>query len=143
GVSGGDSRKYVLPSRRCDARADGAGGGLAEHRDEIVIVENLPLDFLGKRLSLGGIVGGEVAFVLGVELIHANGVGGDETAAFEVRLVPIGPARTDAGAGEDDIDPGPLLDPGLPPLIEDGAFEDLELAADADGLELRQNALAA
>src|SRR5262249_47828764 len=54
------------------------------------------------------------------------------------------PSGTDAGAGEQDIDPGPLLHPALLPLLVDRPLEGLHLAADAESaLQLRQNALAA
>ena len=116
---------------------------MAEHRDEVVIIEDLALDLFGQPLSLGGIIGSEIAIVFGVEVLHAKRIGGQEAAAFEVRLVPIGPAGADAGAGEDDVDPGPLLEAGLQPLCEDATLQGLEPAADTDRLELRQDPLAA
>src|SRR6266853_6528325 len=64
-------------------------------------------------------------------------------AAFEVRLIPIGPARADAGAVHDDLNTGPFLQPALLALQENTPLHDLELRANADRLQLRDDALAA
>src|SRR4029077_409236 len=142
GVSSGDCREHVLPFGGRDARTDRADDGVAEYRDKVVVLEDPALDLFGQRLSFGGIVGCEVSIVFGVEVAHAERIGGEEATAFEIRLIPVGPARANAGAGEDDVDPGPFLYSALPPLGVDGALQDLELATDANGLELRENALA-
>src|SRR5260370_15482949 len=115
---------------------------MAEHRDEVVVLEDFPLDLFGQSFALVRLVGCEVFFVLGVEIFNAELVGGEHAAAFELRLVPIGPARANAGAGEDDVDPGPLLHPALPALEADGPLQSLQPGPDADCLELRADRLA-
>src|SRR5262249_443851 len=62
--------------------------------------------------------------------------------AFEIRLVPIGPACPDARAIENDLEPGPLLQPTLLPLQENSPLHHLEFGADTDILQLRNDALA-
>ena len=76
--------------------------GVVEHQDEIIILQDLVLDLLGQRLTLSGLIGFEALLVFGVEL-----VGGERSAAFELRFLPIGPAGADAGAGQEDVDARP------------------------------------
>ena len=97
-----------------DARPDRVHEGVAEHRNEIVILEDPALDFLGQLFALGGLHRGDILLELGVEILDADRIRDELAAAFEQRLVPIGPARADTGASEDDVDPGPLLQAALP-----------------------------
>src|SRR5215472_957323 len=77
GVSGRHSREDVLPLRGGNPRPDRLHCRVPEHWDEIVIVENLALDFLGQFLPLGAIDRGEVAGEVRVEV-------GDTIAVFAV-----------------------------------------------------------
>ncbi len=116
---------------------------MSEDRDEVVVFEDLALDLLGERLPLSGLVGGHVSVELRVEILYANPIGGELAATFEIRFIPVGPAGADAGAVHDDLDPGPFLHPALLPLQENRPLHDLELRANADRLQLRDDALAA
>ena len=81
--------------------------GVVEHQDEIIILKDLALDLLGQRLTLSGLIGFEALLVFGVELLDAELVGREHSAAFEPRFLPIGPAGADAGAGQEDVDARP------------------------------------
>ncbi len=67
-AAGGEAREHVLPFRRGDARPDRIDEGVAEHRHEIIILEDLALDLLGQFLALGAVDRGEVLVELGVEV---------------------------------------------------------------------------
>jgi hypothetical protein len=56
-------------------------------------------------------------------------------------FMPVRPDGADAGAGKDDIDPGPCLEPCLAPLCVGRTLEGLQFAADADCLQLREDPL--
>src|SRR5262249_60181701 len=67
---------------------------------------------------------------------------GAAPAALEVALVPERPASPDARAVEDDLHPGPVLEPALQALEKDAPLHGLEPCADADLAELRHHTLA-
>src|SRR6266850_3516120 len=141
-VPGGDGREDVLPLLRHDARADPVDEGVAEHRDQVVVLEDPALDLLGQLLALGRVDRALVPLELGVEVLHAQAVARVEPTALEVALVPERPAAADAGAVQDDLHPGPVLEPALQALQEDAPLHGLQPAADADLAELRDDALA-
>src|SRR5262249_59525592 len=96
GVPGADeSREYVLPFRCPDPGADCVHEGVAKYRDEIVGLQDLSLNLLRQVLALGGVVGCKGLAELGVEGLHARGVGRQQAAPLESRVVPIGPACPD------------------------------------------------
>src|SRR5262249_14837878 len=114
GISGGKrGGKHVLPFLGGDARSDAVHEGMAEHRDEIGILQNLALDSFRQLLALGRFCRAGILLNLLVEALDADCVGAEATAAFEQRLVPVGPGRANAGAHEDDVGPGPGLQTGL------------------------------
>src|SRR6266851_54251 len=77
GVAGCDCRReYVLPFFGGDPRTDRVDEGVAEDRDEVVILQDLALDLFGERLALGRLVGGQIFVELGVEFAYAYPVGG-------------------------------------------------------------------
>src|SRR5262245_45850056 len=141
-VAGGDGGEDVLPLLGGNPWADGVDEGVAEHRHQVVVLQNAALDLLGQLLALGGVDRPLVLVELGVEVLHADAVARVEAAALEVALVPERPAAADAGALEDDLHAGPVLEPALQSLEEDAAFHGLELAADAHLAELGDDALA-
>src|SRR5260370_31083820 len=67
GVSGRDRRrKHILPFRRRDPGADGIDEGMAEDRNEVVVLEDLALDLLGQRLPLSSLVRCHILVELGI-----------------------------------------------------------------------------
>src|SRR5215471_11978612 len=130
------AREHVLPFRCLDPRPDRVHESVAEHRHEIVVLEDRALDLLRQSLALLGLLRCQVLVVLGIEFFDAELVGGEHAAAFEVRLVPIGPAGADSCAGEDDVDAGPLLYPTLLPLLINRSLQSLQPGANADRLQL-------
>ncbi len=114
---------------------------MAEDRDEIVLLEDRPLDVLSDLLAFGTVIGGEVFLEFIVELGDAEEILRLKAAAFEHRIVPVRPAAADASGVEDDLDPGPFLESALHLFQEHPALHHLELRADADGLQLRDDAL--
>src|SRR5260370_20315077 len=77
GVAGCDCRReYVLPSFGGDPRTDRVDEGVAEDRDEVIILQDLALDLFGERLAFDRLVGGQIFVELGVEFAYANPVGG-------------------------------------------------------------------
>src|SRR4030095_11158573 len=139
---GGDGREDVLPLLRGDTGADRVDERVAEHRHEIIVFEDAALDLLGELLSLSGIDRALVQLELGVEVLDADAVARVEAAALEVTFVPERPASRDPDALEDDLGSGELLEPALEPLEEDAPLHGLQLGADADLPELRDDALA-
>src|SRR5215471_20731013 len=115
---------------------------MAEHWHEVVVLQNGPLDLLGQLLAFGGIIRFQVLVELGVEFLHTEAILGEESPAFEIRLIPIGPACPDASAVENDLEPGPLLQPTLLPLEENAPLHHLEFGPDTDILKLCDDALA-
>src|SRR5207244_3799216 len=100
-----DGREHVLPLLRRDARANGIYEGVAKHRHKVVVLQNRPLDLLGQLLAFGGIERFQVLVELGVEFLHADAILGEEPTAFEIRLIPIGPACPDASDVENYLEP--------------------------------------
>ena len=54
-VAGGDGREDVLPLLGDHAGADGVDEGVAEHRHQVVVLQDAALDLLGQLLALGGV----------------------------------------------------------------------------------------
>src|SRR5262249_23054464 len=128
---------------RREARAVGIDERVAEYRDEVEVLEDFPLDLRRQILPLLAVSRGEVCLELVVQLRHAVAVLVVEAAATHERVVPGRPGTADTGGVHDDWDTGPLLHPALQPLQKDSALHDLELRADADALQLRDDALTA
>src|ERR1700730_10625634 len=84
GVGGRHGREHVLPSCGGNAGADRLHRGMPKYRDEIVVVEDLALDFLGQSLAFAAIRGSEVSGELRIELGHAVAVFAVEAAAAHV-----------------------------------------------------------
>src|SRR5262245_39528733 len=143
GVARRDGREHVLPLLLGDAGADRVHERVAEHRHEIVVLEDAALDLLGELLTLGGVDRPLVLIELAVEVLDADAVTRVEAAALEVPLVPERPAPADPGALQDDLDPGELLEAALESLQEDAALHRLHPGANADLAELCHEALAA
>src|SRR4029453_3467070 len=142
GIAGGDGREDVLPLLRGDTGADRVDERVAEHRHEIIVVEDAALDLLGELLSLSGIDRALVQLELGVEILDANAITRAEAATLEVGLVPERPASPDPHALKDDLGSGKLLEPALEPLEEDAPLHGLQPASDADLAELPDDTLA-
>src|SRR5260370_4678669 len=142
GVPGGDRREDVLPLLGHDPSPDRVDERVAEHRHQVVVLEDAALDLLGQLLPFRGIDRPLVLLELAVEVLHADAVPRVEPAALEVALVPERPASPDPGTVEDDLDSGPVLEPALESLEEDATLHGLEPTADADLAELRDYALA-
>src|SRR5438876_10696078 len=142
GIPGGDRREDVLPLVRHHPGPDRVDERVAEHRHQVVVLEDPALDLLGELLSLRGIDRPLVLLELAVEVFHADAVPRIEPTALEVALVPERPAAPDPGPVEDDLDPGPVLEPALESLQEDAPLHGLQAPADADLAELRDDALA-
>src|SRR5215475_4387170 len=119
GIAGRDGREDVLPLHRGDARPDRVHERVAEHRDQVVVLENPALDLLGELLALGRVDRPLVLVELAVEILDADAIAGVEAAALEVAFVPERPAPADPGAVEDDLGPRKLLEAALEPLEKD------------------------
>src|SRR5262245_17451804 len=126
-----------------DAGADRVHKRVAEHRHQIIVLEDAALDLLGELLALGGIGRPLVLVELAVEVLHADAIARVEAAALELPLVPERPAPADPSALQDDLNPGELLEAALESLQEDAALHGLHPGADADLAQLRDEALAA
>src|ERR1041385_5416331 len=83
-VARGDGREHVLPLLRDDPGADRVDERVPEHGDEIVVLEDAPLDLLGEPLALRRIDRPLVLVELPVEVLHADAVARVEAAALEV-----------------------------------------------------------
>src|SRR5215510_7490758 len=105
GVSAGDRGEDILPLGGRDPRAERVDESMAEDRDEIVLLEDRPLDVLSQFLAFGAVIRGEVFLEFVVECGDAEEILRVKAAAFEHRIVPVRPAATDARGVEDDLDP--------------------------------------
>src|SRR6266850_5813768 len=114
-VSGRDRREHVLPLGERHPRPDGVHEGMAEHRDQVIVLEDPALDLLGQLLALRGVDRALVLVKLAVEVLHADAVARVEPAALEVALVPERPAPRDPGALEDDLGARKFLESALQP----------------------------
>src|SRR6266852_2405775 len=77
-------REHVLPFLCRDARPDHIDEGVAEYRDEIVILQDLPLDLGGQVFPFGVVCRGEILVELAVEVGHAVTILAIEAAAFDI-----------------------------------------------------------
>src|SRR5215471_21481610 len=76
-------REHIMPFGRGDARAYCIDERVTEHRDKIVVFQDLPLDLLCQALAFFLIVGGQVSLELAVELVDAEEIPGLKSTAFE------------------------------------------------------------
>src|SRR6266446_8292349 len=118
-VSRRDRREHVLPLRERHPRPDRVHERVAEHRDQVVVLEDPALDLLGELLALGRVDRSLVLVELAVEVLHTDTITRVEAPALEVAFVPEGPASRDPDALEDDLGSGKLLESALQPLEED------------------------
>src|ERR1700674_4187028 len=102
-VSGRDRREDVLPLRERYPRPDRVHERVAEHRHQVIVLEDTPLDLLGQLLALGGIDRALVLVELAVAILHADAVARVDPAALEVAFVPERPASSDTGTVQDDL----------------------------------------
>src|SRR5215467_1868067 len=142
-ISRRDRREDILPFGRGDARTDRLHCGMAEDRHEIMIFEDLALNLPGQSLTLVAIGRGEIPVEFRIKLRYAVAVPAVEAAAPHEGIVPVRPSAADPGGVHDDLHPGPLLEPALQPLQKHAAFYRLQPRADADRLQLGNDALAA
>src|SRR5712692_3563398 len=125
-VSRRNRREDVLPLRERHPRPDRVHERVAEHRDQVVVLEDPALDLLGQLLALRRIGRALVLVELAVEVLHADAVARIEPAALEVAFVPERPAPSDAGAVQDDLGPLKLFEPGLQTLEVDATLHGLQ-----------------
>src|SRR6516162_3986884 len=97
-----EGREHILPLRSLYSRPDPVHEGVAEHRDEVVVLKDFALELFRQCLARSRFIRCQILVVFGVEFWDAEFVGGEHAAAFEFGLIPIRPSGTDAGAGEQD-----------------------------------------
>src|SRR3984893_4807414 len=102
--------EHILPFRRRDPRPYCVDEGVSEHRNDGIVIQRLPLDLLRETLPFLLVVGGEVLLEFAVEIADTEEVPGLEAAAFEHRVVPIGPGSADTCGIHDNLDAWPFLE---------------------------------
>src|SRR6266567_1490922 len=71
-IAAGDRREHVLPFLCHDARADRVDEGMAEDRNEIVVLQDRFLDFFGQLPALDTVERIQVFLKLIVEILDAE-----------------------------------------------------------------------
>src|SRR5262249_25068808 len=96
GVAGTDEAgEHILPLSRLYSRPDPVHESVAEHRDEVVVLEDFALDLFSQRLARGRIIGCQISVIFGVEFWDTEFVGSEHAVAFDFGLVPIRPSSPD------------------------------------------------
>src|SRR6202022_2539379 len=95
--------EHILPFRRRDPRPYCVDEGVSEHRNEVIVLQDLPLDLLREILPFLLVVGDEVLLEFAVEIADTEEVPGLEAAAFEHRVEPMGPGPADTGGINNDL----------------------------------------
>ena len=131
----GNTSCHFCASMRGPMRVD---EGVAEHRHEVVVLQDLALDLLRQLLALGAVDRCLVSVELGVEFLDADAVLAQLKPPHlnidSYQLAQLPPMRAPLKM---------ICTPGhsfRPPcsLQEDAALHGLQLGPDADRLELRQ-----
>src|SRR4029450_9125049 len=141
GIACRDGGEDILPLLCRNSGANGIDEGMPEEGHEIQILQNAALDVLCQLLALGWVNRLLVLGKLRVQLLHAEEISCHKPTTLEKSLVPVRPGAPHTRRIENNLHPGPVLQPSLKLLQEHPPLHNLEFGANAHLPQLRDDAL--